>query len=69
MDSTATLNAAKTLFRDGLEVHSLLHHPVPKEDLIAKVKVGFHEEEGMEPVNVDNASLLFKDHLEARLPA
>jgi len=68
MDGTAALNTAKTLFRDGLGVRSLLHHPVPKEDLIAKIKASLHEEEGMELVNVNDTSLFFKDHLEARLP-
>jgi len=65
----AALDTAKTFFRDGLGVHSLLHHPVAKKDLITKVKVSLHEEEGMELVNVYDTSLFLKDHLEARLPA
>jgi len=69
MDGMAALDTAKTFFRDGLGVHSLLHHPVAKKDLIAKVKVSLHEEEGTELVNVDDTSLFLKDHLEARLPA
>ena len=69
MDGTAALDTAETLFRDGLGVHSLLHHLVAKEDLITKIKIGLHEKEGMELVNMNDASLFLKDHLEARLPA
>jgi len=68
MDGMAALDAAKTLLWDGLGVHSLLHHPMAKENLVTKIKVSLHEKEGMELINVDDSSLFLKDHLEARLP-
>ena len=68
MDGVATFDAAKTLFRDGLGVHSLLHHPVAKENLVTQIEVGLHEKEGTELVNVNDTSLFLKNHLEARLP-
>jgi len=69
MNGMVALDTAETLFRDGLGVHSLLHHLVAKEDLITKVKISLHEKEGTELVNMNDASLFLKDHLEARLPA
>ena len=68
MDGTAILDTAKTFIRDGLSVHCMLHHPMAKEDLVTKVKVSLHKEEGMKLVDVDDTSLFLKNHLEARLP-
>ena len=69
MDGTAALDAAKALIWNGLGVHGLLHHPMPKENLIAEVEVSLHEKEGTEFVDVNDPSLFLKNHLEARLPA
>jgi len=65
MDGMAALDTDETLFRDGL---GGLHHPVAKEDLVTKIKISLHEKEGMELVNMNDASLFLKDHLETRLP-
>jgi len=69
VDGTAALDTAKALIWNGMGVHGLLHHPMPKEDLIAEVEVSLHEEEGTEFVDVNDPSLFLKNHLEARLPA
>jgi len=50
-------------------IGGLLHHLVAKKHFISKVEISFHEKESVQFVNVDDASFLFKDHLEARLPA
>ena len=69
MDGMVTLDTAKTFVRDDLSVHCLLHHPMAEEDLVTKVKVSLHKEEGTKLVDVDDTSLFLKNHLEARLPA
>ena len=68
MNGTATLDTAKAFIWDSLSVHCLLHHPIAEEDLVAKVKISLHKEEGAKFVDMDDPSLFFEDHLEARLP-